>query len=1014
MAPPFYLKPENTLKRAEELIGVGQASAALQQLHDMLVSKRTRSMQITTLEPMVLRFVELCVEQRKGKMVKEGLHQYKNVAQNSNVASIELVIKKFVELSEAKVSEAQARAEKITLDQIEDLEATETPESILLSTVSGEQTRDRTDRAVVTPWLKFLWEAYRTVLDILRNNDRLEILYQATANQAFQFCLRYSRKTEFRRLCELLRNHLQNIAKYSHQPHAINLNDPDSLQRHLETRFNQLNAAVDLELWQEAFRSVEDIHNLLSMSKRPPKPVMMANYYEKLAKIFMVGDNYLFHAAAWNRYFTLVKAQNKGLTEEEQTRLASLVLISALAIPIISTKQRASYLEFDENQNRSLRLASLLGMVRAPTRSGLLKEALGKNILRKVRPEIRDLYNILEVQFHPLSICKKIEPIMAQIAADPSLERYVKPLHQVILTRLLQQLSQVYSTVKLEFVMNLARFPSHPHDAADIEKFIMNGCKKGELSIRINHATKSLTFETDLFAPPRDTVTDGPKLQTEPAELMRTQLSRLSKCLHSSLHLIDPSVVEAKREEKRSAFQRALAGVEEEHRASLARKAIIERKKELMETLLIRKEKEEAREKALRMQQEAEAERQRLAEESKRRELERLRREREEIQRAEARKLAEQLKAKSGVELNLDQLENLDTENLVRIQVEQLAKEKSEIEQRLSATARRMDHMERALRMEEIPLLAKDYERQRKMDRAYHTAAQKAALDAARAKHTEDIKIKKRMLRILPDYQEYRKQCEAKRHDEFEARRNAMQKKIEEEKQKRIELFRARKEEERKRRELEEKARAQQEEEEKRRAEEEARLEQERMEQEEAKRKEYEERRRKLDEIARKQAERERAAEEKIRESKERLLREQEESRRESEAAKSAGTRYVPPSKRATAPASEGGAWRPGGATGRPSWRDREAAREREAQEREEPSWRRPAPAPAPAPEEAAPKREAPLLFKSRAAEEGGGWRARLARKQQEQQPSDSQANGGEEAAGDDGFTTVRRSRGKK
>ena len=80
-------------------------------------------------------------------------------------------------MSEEKVTAAQAKADKIALD-VDDLEASETPESIMLSTVSGEQSKDRTDRAVVTPWLRFLWDAYRTVLDILRNNARLELLYQ--------------------------------------------------------------------------------------------------------------------------------------------------------------------------------------------------------------------------------------------------------------------------------------------------------------------------------------------------------------------------------------------------------------------------------------------------------------------------------------------------------------------------------------------------------------------------------------------------------------------------------------------------------------------------------------------------------------------------------------------------------------------------------------------------------------------------------------------------------------------
>src|SRR5258708_36578163 len=121
-------------------------------------------------------------------------------------------------------------------------------------------------------------------------------MYQRTAMQAFEFCQKYTRKTEFRRLCELLGNHVQTAAKYSAQMHAINLSDPDTLQRHLDTRFQQLNVAVELELWQEAFRSVEDIHTLLSLSKRPAKNVMMANYFEKLTRIFLVSRTYLFPA----------------------------------------------------------------------------------------------------------------------------------------------------------------------------------------------------------------------------------------------------------------------------------------------------------------------------------------------------------------------------------------------------------------------------------------------------------------------------------------------------------------------------------------------------------------------------------------------------------------------------------------------------------------------------------------------------------------------------------------------
>ncbi len=173
-------KPETILKQAEGLVSVGQTHAALQSFTEMFSSKRFRTTPLASLEPIMVRFVELCVEMRKGRIAKEGLMQYKNTAQNTSVGSIEVVIQKFVSLADVKLQEAQEKAEKAAADaaaDVDDLEATETPESILLGAVSGDQSRDRTDRALVTPWLKFLWESYRTALETLKNNARLQVIY---------------------------------------------------------------------------------------------------------------------------------------------------------------------------------------------------------------------------------------------------------------------------------------------------------------------------------------------------------------------------------------------------------------------------------------------------------------------------------------------------------------------------------------------------------------------------------------------------------------------------------------------------------------------------------------------------------------------------------------------------------------------------------------------------------------------------------------------------------------------
>lgn len=625
----------------------------------------------------------------------------------------------------------------------------------MLSTVSTEQTKDRTDRAVVTPWLKFLWEVYRTVLEILRNNARLEIMYQSTATQAFQFCLKFSRKTEFRRLCELLRNHLQSAAKNSSQVHAINLNDPDTLQRHLDTRFAQLSAAVELELWQEAFRSVEDIHTLLTISKRPAKPSMMANYYEKLTRIFLVSDNFLFHAAAASRYYN-VRMQMKSLPEEEVTKTASTVLLSALSIPVINTSRvRAGTIDVDENKPKNARLSGLLNLSKSPSRASLLREALIHGVLARVSPEIRELYTILEVDFHPLSICKKITPILSWIAADPKLSRYIAPLHQVILTRLFQQLSQVYDAVKLGFVLKLVDFPEpFTVSRTTIEKFIMNGCKKGELAIRVNHAADSITFESDVYAVSKATDAQV-TLQATPPEIVRGELARLGKSLFAVVNVVDSGYLAEREAAKKGAIERAVVGVEAEHRAALERKTMIEARAKEAESILQKREEDESKKRILKQQQEAAAEQKRLAEEMRKRELERIRRELEAVEEQKKRKLADEIIA-AGVKLDPHSLESMDTDKLREVQIEQVEKKTKDMQERLRATAKRIDHLERAYRKAEIPLLEKDYEKQKETDLVLHKERHKAKVEQSKELFDHRQLLKKRLVRMVGDYEEFK------------------------------------------------------------------------------------------------------------------------------------------------------------------------------------------------------------------------------------------------------------------
>ena len=312
----------------------------------------------------MFKYIDICVEMKQGRKCKDALINYRNACQQVNVGSLEDVIKHLLATASGRAEAAQ-RAASAKLEDLADLEADPSPEEVLLSYVSGEKSKDRTDRELVTPWFKFLWESYRNVLDILRNNSRLEALYAMAAGKAFAFCAEYKRTTEFRRLCDILRNHLANLLKYRDQGgrDRTDLTLPASWELYVDLRFDQLKTACDLELWAEAFRSVEDIQGLVAMTPKGakgPRPALMATYYARLTQVFTKSGSRLYNGYAWYRLFTFTRLHNKGLPAADVAGMASNVVLSALAIlPYDQVDRRDA--EGGLEAERAAKMASILG-----------------------------------------------------------------------------------------------------------------------------------------------------------------------------------------------------------------------------------------------------------------------------------------------------------------------------------------------------------------------------------------------------------------------------------------------------------------------------------------------------------------------------------------------------------------------------------------------------------------------------------------------------------------------------
>ena len=158
--------------------------------------------------------------------------------------SLEVVIMHMMDLTESEASKARAKADKVSLAaaaKVSDLEQEESPESIMLSSMTEEGAKDRTDREVVLPWLRFLWETYRAVLELLYKLPKLDRVYHKICEKALKFCLDYSRTMEFRRLCDMLRIHLRNMQNSPARPGKLAWEwTSDVIELHLQTRFYQV------------------------------------------------------------------------------------------------------------------------------------------------------------------------------------------------------------------------------------------------------------------------------------------------------------------------------------------------------------------------------------------------------------------------------------------------------------------------------------------------------------------------------------------------------------------------------------------------------------------------------------------------------------------------------------------------------------------------------------------------------------------------------------------------------
>lgn len=547
-----------------------------------------------------------------------------------------------------------------------------------------------------------------------------------------------------------------------------------------------------MELWQEAYKAIEDIHGLMNLSKKQPVAKTMANYYQKLAMVFWKAGNHLFHAAALLKLFQLTREMKKNITQEELQRMASHVLIATLAVPLPSAHPEFDrFIETDKSPlEKAQRLAVLLGLQNPPSRASLLKDMIRFNVVQLAGEQYRNIYQWLEIDFDPLNLCSRVKSVTDVIVADEKhpLQQYVQSLHDVTVVRLIREISQVYQSIEFVRILSLAKFT----DKFSLERILVDCVRHNDMQIRIDHQENCIHFGTELAESQREDRPDGPMLQSMPSEQIRSQLVNMSIVLHRAINSINPNRKKAERDRIRSQIVDSYHSTKnKEHQRILQRQKMIEDLKESIERKNNEREEEELRRQEEQQRMQKLAEQKRLEQELEERERKRAANEIQQIKDKSLKEKMQQISQTSHGQkvlkkLDEDEIKKLDAEQIAKRESEELQKERKELQSKLKSQEKKVDYYERAKRQEEIPLIIKYLEEKQVQDKEFWETQEKVRIENMIAERETALKEQVRLSRMHPDRDAFLDRLRKERSSNFEEKVANFEKLLEEERKKRM------------------------------------------------------------------------------------------------------------------------------------------------------------------------------------------------------------------------------------
>ena len=519
---------EDLLQKITDLEGIDD-NKALTLVNDYMKSSKKKTWS-KSMDELMKKFIDIIIDQNQIKYFKEALTFCRSLTQANYIKQFEGIVKSAKDLL---LEKHKASSEKYKDFKISNRSLIEEEKEGEFNEEYFSDSPNAIDEELFLTEQKFIWEAYKTLLDLTKTNSKLFNLYAQILKDCFTFCGENQRNHEFKALCDSVRNHLYTLKKNENKPNFANkiqISDPSVLKILIQTSINQIETANKLEEWEESFKTSEKIVSFIEEYEKFPSksqnqnnkktlkipPLFEIELYNHIQKLLWVANYPLYHSYAMMAIKDILennktKMENLNDKEKEKLNMFNLekinekMILAFLATPIKNAYTNFTKIGeelFEENNDTEIKtcqkMMKILKVNHVPSRKYLFGYLLNNKVVSNSASDIKELFEIFEFEKNPIILAKKAVKYILKIfnnEKENEYTPYLKKIQENLITKVLMFMPSIYKNISLTRFINLFKdLKIEPYEITDI---ISESSRNNLFKCKINIKNDLVEFITN-------------------------------------------------------------------------------------------------------------------------------------------------------------------------------------------------------------------------------------------------------------------------------------------------------------------------------------------------------------------------------------------------------------------------------------------------------------------------------------------------------------------------------------